>query len=727
MGSALSTGRKRKDPPKDNGTRKEGSKDEGPPSQKQRRMSAEADTEQQQQQQKEQQDDYVYDSNNPLVSLPPDALISVLCRVPSTDHGAVWKTCKKVREAIDSDGYCSERVASGWAEVSTRLVSKEELWQQDFGREPEHDPMYEDYDAEESRKEKEKTLRTYYSDLGQYDETYGYQDIETEIRVDGRVAGKVKLALFPRPELGYGQFHEATDAHSAELQEVGWALCDNRGRPKVRSIKEADTDGSAKHGGFLHVVSVRVHTAYRPSDTTDVVAKALRMALSDPKLNGEWTLATAMSDPNVYMNKEDKRLQQAIDDYPRLSREEVSPEERKTFIKRLKQCSNLDARTFLRVGYKQIPEMVGPGREPCWLFALPRFFAGANVLTMSEAEAIVLYECPELPASPKGADNELLAAVMKACNDRRGILDTVEMQERQLSEAERQLAENERIVAEMVQGYEELLEELRVQEESLSDAMRLREENPSAFPQELFDRCESAAERTRAGTDAQQARVEQMQREVQSTRENFNAQRALVRQTQTDERKSMDEKDEKLKKEVKDLIKDKGASIRSSHALHCASRLRISSYVHWLLDLVPPDEKTDAINDLDANGSTPLQCAVMGLPNLSHADEYHRLIQELLSLGADKNVINPATGVTALGQYRTSVASKDEYSNFLRGIVSRAILEARGDTEEAWRPIHERMEETLMPDRGETDKDRDAKVPVSANNGSDDDSDVGDY
>jgi hypothetical protein len=145
------------------------------------------------------------------------------------------------------------------------------------------------------------------------------------------------------------------------------------------------------------------------------------------------------------------------------------------------------------------------------------------------------------------------------------------------------------------------------------------------------------------------------------------------------------------------------------------------------LDLVPPEEKTDAINDLDVNGSTPLQCAVMGLPNLSRADEHHRFVQELISLGADKNVINPATGVTALGQYRTNVASKDEFSNFLLTMVPRAILEARGDTGEAWRPIHERMEETLMPDQGETDADRDAKAPVDANNGSDDDSDVGDY
>ena len=82
------------------------------------------------------------------------------------------------------------------------------------------------------------------------------------------------------------------DMHSGELAEVGAALCDNRGRPAVRSIKEADVDGNAKCGGFLHIKSVRIPAAYRAGDTSNVVARVyiVRGALTVPELKGKWVI-----------------------------------------------------------------------------------------------------------------------------------------------------------------------------------------------------------------------------------------------------------------------------------------------------------------------------------------------------------------------------------------------------------------------------------------------------
>lgn len=86
----------------------------------------------------EQHEEYVYDSTNPLVCLPPpDVLISILCRVPACDHTALWKSCKAFCEVLDSDTCASERDATGWAEVTARLVPKEELYNNDYPDGPE--------------------------------------------------------------------------------------------------------------------------------------------------------------------------------------------------------------------------------------------------------------------------------------------------------------------------------------------------------------------------------------------------------------------------------------------------------------------------------------------------------------------------------------------------------------------------------------------------------------
>ena len=239
---------------------------------------------------------FEYDPKNPLVSLPPDALTAVLCRSPSSDHDALWRSCKTIRSTLNSATFTSERVATGYAEVSVRHISGEELWCDEYGEDEEHDPASEGHDAEESARRKEKEM-TGMSELGYCDESYGYHDIKFEVMVDGRCRGSINLVLFPyRGRL----FLEAADAHSRELQEVAYTLCDKKGRPKLNSIKEADSDRTAERGGFLHVMSVQVSQACRQSENTDVPSKALRMAITHSKLQNKWTLATGIADSSVY-------------------------------------------------------------------------------------------------------------------------------------------------------------------------------------------------------------------------------------------------------------------------------------------------------------------------------------------------------------------------------------------------------------------------------------------
>ena len=119
--------------------------------------------------------------------------------------------------------------------------------------------------------------------------------------MDGVRGGSIKLVLFPRGHSFDYPFHQATDAWSPETQRVGWTLCYSDGELRVLSIKNAESEcWEASKGGFLHVESVRINDAYRPASCTNVIATALRLAFLEPKLVGEWTLATAISDFRVY-------------------------------------------------------------------------------------------------------------------------------------------------------------------------------------------------------------------------------------------------------------------------------------------------------------------------------------------------------------------------------------------------------------------------------------------
>ena len=501
-----------------------------------------------------------YDPNNPLVSLPPDALTAVLCRSPSSDHDALWRSCKTIRSTLNSAAFTSERVTTGYAEVSVRHVSGEELWYDEYGEDEEHDPASEEYNAEKSARKKEEQMEGM-SDLGYCDETFGYHDIDFQVMVDGRCRGSIQLVLFPSRGLS---FLEAADAYSQELQDVSYTLCDRWGRPKPKSIKDADSDRTAGRGGFLHVVRVAVFNACRPSDNTDVPSKALHMAITHPKLQNKWTLATGIADSGVYHLTADTKFS-GWREGDTVTVEKEAAEREKS--RKWDELMLLDSKTYLRVGYQQIPEVLGSGNQANWFFALPRFL---NDVILSEAEASKgLLEGPDLPPEPKGANKKL-----------RDFL--------------------------------------------IEDSYR---HSVSVCVQK-----------------------------------------------------------------VKSLIIDNGASIRKASVLHCAAYFRLNDLFEELFELVPDNERTAAINDVDFRGYTPLMIAAQ---SVGQGSEQYDFAEKLITLGADKNFVD-FRGFTALGIYRTNLQS------------SFGLLFNPYD-DENWGPIRKRMEDLLMPTRGETEADRNAK------------------
>ncbi len=162
---------------------------------------------------------------------------------------------------------------------------------------------------------------------------------------------------------------------------------------------------------------------------------------------------------------------------------------------------------------------------------------------------------------------------------------------------------------------------------------------------------------------------------------------------------------EEFQKVVTALVR-KGGSIRKSYAIHCCSRFRITQHIDFLINLVPPEERAQALSSWDACGLTPLHCVIIDTPVLCDRDECLEFVERLLGLGADTNV-KSAKGVTPIGQYRLTISEKFDYNN----IFGMQI----GDEPAEWRLFHRKMEDLLRPSQGETDADVEAKCAVLDN------------
>ncbi len=621
-------------------------------------------------------------------SLPTDVLISILCRSPASDHKSLRDTCKSFRATIDSDAYKGERASSGWAEVSTHLLTGGELYDRHFPNGPSDVELSDDEiwegDTEEQKAATLKVKKMMKRDddmhdygyssaelgchLGCRDQDYGYHDITVDVNVDGERCGAIRLVLLPRGTDHNYPFHDATDAHSSELQEVGWALCDSAGRLKVRSIKDAELiSGEAGRGGFLHIISVRISEAYRQMDCTNVVAKAVRSALSDRKLEGKWTLATAISDYEVYHNKEEMEFRRRIryDD-------EVTSEEKERAQRRYWDCAVLDTKTLLRVGLKQIPETVSEKHSPYWLFAVPSFLHDP-IKSFEEVDQAPLIEPPDLP-EPTGYDAEILEIMKQKCNAMRQMQEHVRSEKLELDKIQQ---------ANLFEAVEREIEEAKTVIEA---------GKPDNISDERWREMIAKVETLEATLRESNAKIEEV---IQRQRDKLND---LI-----DSR--IPGAAEELQTKLIELVR-KGGSIRRSNAIHCCSRLRITQFLDFLVNMVPPEERAQALSSLDSCGLTPLHCVVLGTPEVRDRDEYVDFVERLMGMGADTNV-KSARGVTPLGQYRLTMTDKFEYGSVF-GMRS-------GDEPEGWRPFHRKMEGLLMPSKGETDADVEAKCAVLDN------------
>lgn len=644
-----------------------------------------------------------------FASLPSDVLISILCRSPASDHTALSNTCKAFRSTLNSSEFKGERAISGWAEVSTYLLSGQELYDSDYPNGPEDVTLDLDDDeylppnaTEEERAEalrdkicvkRDDYMMEYYSDFGNYDSSYGWHDMTQEVYVDGKRVGHISSVLFPRGENHNYIFHEATDAHSNELQMIGWQICDSVGKVKVKSIKDAAgiAKSSVSKGGYIHTKTVEINQVYLPNDCTNIVSRALRSALCEPKLKGKWTLATAWSDYSVYMTSQEKELQRKIN-YSGWSNneEEVDVDDKERIDNRFWECAVLDTKSYLRAGYKQIPETFGSEkREPYWMFTLPHFM-NDPIKTFEEVDGALVE--PVLPPEPKFIDNEILQIVKEKSNRLSQIMQSV-------TGSRLIIAEEERETRTTFENYEEMFEEQKAKVDMVQ-----RGEKPDHLSEEQW-------KETKAVCESLKSSLEDARNEIQQLRTVVEARISSMRDAVSREMDTVNQVTAECKEKVTSLV-EKGASIRKSHVIHCSATLRVPTFIDFLMELVPPEERGLVLAELDANGLTPLHCAVIGIESCesNDKDEYLDIIERLLGYGADANA-QSTKGVTPLGTYRLAVSCRFDHM--------RVFGMRRGDDLGDWRVFHRKMEAALKPSGGETPDDAEAKCALLDNDGDD--------
>uniref|UniRef100_A0A7S0XK39 Uncharacterized protein n=1 Tax=Pseudo-nitzschia delicatissima TaxID=44447 RepID=A0A7S0XK39_9STRA len=162
---------------------------------------------------------------------------------------------------------------------------------------------------------------------------------------------------------------------------------------------------------------------------------------------------------------------------------------------------------------------------------------------------------------------------------------------------------------------------------------------------------------------------------------------------------------------TKDLLsqcetdEDRLGVILDSHAFHVCAANENLSFIKMLLNLLPEPrtQNTMAMNHLDMDGFTPLMvCArrISGndMANRRVAQESRIFLESIISLGADKNVLHPQTGLSALGCFREGRerenAIKDIFGFFLG---PQQEVHVGGEVS--------RIETVLEPDAGPTGAD----------------------
>ena len=152
--------------------------------------------------------------------------------------------------------------------------------------------------------------------------------------------------------------------------------------------------------------------------------------------------------------------------------------------------------------------------------------------------------------------------------------------------------------------------------------------------------------------------------------------------------------------------------VLDSDVIHVTTTANSMDLLEILLESLPASDKTKSLNGLDRFGLTPLMVVAGMAPAVSLA-KCRQTMETLISMGANKNIVNASQGLSALGYFRDSKRQAE---------VPRMIFGFQEPSAEVQAEVS-RIEAVLRPANGPTPADNFALETIDDSSSDSDDDD----
>ncbi|GAX10777.1 hypothetical protein FisN_UnNu010 [Fistulifera solaris] len=582
--------------------------------------------------------------NASLLSLHDDALMTVLLRTRASDHANLRRSCKRIRDMIDSFQFRKERGVQGFAEVDVDLLSGFEQYQLSKKSLGEHPPSEED-----------DSFYAQYDTLG-YIYEYGDYSFETDcfrVFVDGRPLHKLRrreeFNLHVRLLPLCAPFWELCDCYNQTLCDLGTLLFTNKGKPKVASIKNALTcdDFCASHN-LLYIQDFVLPFEYRFIESTvgPLLIKGVLKLFLDfysitmyvPYRETQFTVEEADAERNTRFRFDEEKTD-----------EDIQAEEERQI--RNDRCKHQDMRQFFRAGFQQVnDQLVVEKSDYSYVFAIPEV-TGEPILSLEETLKIPIARKTPTRPEPRGLAREFWLLVGKQICEWNVM--TEELKDLRIPPLEKPL------FAQMIDDFNGNVQQLKDQEDGLSNSIQERAQ---------MDKDVSTLEESREIVRTSRRDLEEKINTLCTTLQSGFAE-ALNRKEA--EMKTWQDKARKDLKTVLEKAENTLQLFYESDAIHVAAAGKNLDLLLMLLEFVPDSDRPMAVNALDRLGLTPLMVLATIAPSAG-LTKCRQTMEAVINMGADTSIVHSINGLSALGHFRDS-HEQEERHRILFGLPEPSV------------------------------------------------------
>ena len=697
---------------------------------------------------------------SPFSLLDEDCFRAVLLRTRASDLPNLRLSCRRIRSVMNSELYRKERSDYGYAEIKVDMLSPFERYKMnrsDFYGKIDSDDEERKPPSEEDKDFIKDFDRLGY--VGEYGD-HEWCSRDFRVFVDGwplHIAHKshprqfkLKLQLLPRRF----PFYEICDSHSQELANLGTLLFTNLGNLRVQSLMNAlPVDHKLP---LLYIAEFEMPFEYRSTSSTvgPMILQSLLKILKD-----EYSLAIYIPYGDTQQTKEEMYAENSRDPNALLKEKQTEGDirERKERRERFNTLTHQDMRQLFRAGFAQVNDGSVVDTDNNYYVFITSQGVNESIRTEQQALDMPISSPPPPPPEKTGLQRELFHLIMSKCSGYSDLEKTIKcwqhppeeipmiantlQQSRfdeMMSKAQMLRDDQNTIEAKMenVTRRKESMVEMKERLETLRGVddfspvveifLELNQELNSSSQIQHLETPSISIENAHAIIDNLEAfitkqeqtlteleqilagsipQISQMLSEVEQGYEKvMGPLRDLVKKTLKDTETKL----EAFFKDVRDGVQsilnraDSDESryqlILTSDAIHaCVARENLT-FIKMLLEFLPEPSKQSSLvlNNLDQHGFTPLMVFAQMAPKRKLEDDSLKFAESLIKFGADKNVVQTRTGLSALGCFREGCRNAQSFRATFGfhdpNSVSRGMVESS-------------MEQVLTPDKGPTEAD----------------------